>query len=119
LRRKFQPHSAIPLHHLLPPVLITDRAMIRDQQLLHFFFHVLRMQSELFKKAAGVQLARLEMKCFQKQPLAALGRQQPDLCRDHRSIAVSPKHRALDSQLIEHKQSFFRCPLMEVDRHRC
>src|ERR1017187_7381566 len=91
------------------------RAMVRHQQPLQLFTDVLGMVGNPLKETARTWFAPIEMKCLQNQPIAPLGRPQPNHCADDRSIAVPPKNRALHSQRIEHQKSLLGSSAMKID----
>jgi len=113
LGRKSQPDSAIPLHYVLP-LLCT---MIHHQQCLKLFIDIFGMVGKSLKEASRTGLSPVEVEGLQNQALATLGRSHPDHGGNDCSIAVPPKHRALDSQRVQHKKGFFRCQAMKVCRH--
>src|SRR5215469_3447868 len=75
------------------------------------------MRSEALKEdVVRVWFLSVEVKCLENQVLAALGRHQTDLGRDHGSVAMSPEQRALNSERVEHEESLLGGATMKVCR---
>src|ERR1039457_945460 len=109
--RQLQPHPAISLDNRLPML-----PMIGGKQAPKLLADFLRMMGIALKEIVRGGLAPVEVKRFKNKMFATVWRQEPNLRGDHRSIAVSPKHRPLDPERIQNKQRLFRGPPMKIDR---